>query len=167
MNLNCCFLVSEERSLFFKQYFLYSLLTAFIGFIGAGHCFDIALQSPHKIKAGPSVYTQTKYVLQIIIACFSIFLGVYLNFKYEVKHPSTLPMIVLNFIYFPIRKISHTLITKFHCHQSKINLNLSLNANYYETPKVKHIRYILIPLYVIQIENVIHKTKDLKSVSLQ
>lgn len=43
MNLSCCYLVSEERTLFYKQYFFYSILTAFLGFIAAGHCFDIAL----------------------------------------------------------------------------------------------------------------------------
>lgn len=43
MNLSCCYLVSEERTLFYKQYFFYSILTAILGFIAAGHCFDIAL----------------------------------------------------------------------------------------------------------------------------
>lgn len=57
MNLDCCYLVAEERTLQYKQFFFYAILTAFIGFIGAAHCFDIALQDPAKIRAGPSVYS--------------------------------------------------------------------------------------------------------------
>ncbi|CAD8178823.1 unnamed protein product [Paramecium octaurelia] len=91
MNLSCCYLVSEERTLFYKQYFFYSILTAFLGFIAAGHCFDIALQEPNVIKAGPSVYSQTQYIVQIVLALFSIILGIYLSIKYNQKVPIKMP----------------------------------------------------------------------------
>jgi hypothetical protein len=43
LNLDCCYLVAEKRSLNYKEFFLFSMMTAFVGWIAAGHCFDLAL----------------------------------------------------------------------------------------------------------------------------
>jgi hypothetical protein len=61
LNLNCCFLIKERRSLKYVEFFLITLLQSIIGFIAAAHCLDLALQNPLSIKAGPSTFSTAKF----------------------------------------------------------------------------------------------------------
>ena len=77
MNLNCCYLVAEKRSLNYKEFFLFSMMTAFVGWIAAGHCFDLALQNPNKIRAGPTIYTTPKFASQIIMSLLAAVIAIF------------------------------------------------------------------------------------------
>ncbi|CAD8129862.1 unnamed protein product [Paramecium sonneborni] len=97
MNLSC----------YLETIIFYSILTAFLGFIAAGHCFVIALQEPNVIKAGSSVYSQTQQIVQIVLALFSIILDIYFcikfNQKVHIKMPDLNPYDSINLEpkYFP------------------------------------------------------------------
>jgi hypothetical protein len=58
-------------------------MTSFIGWIAAGHCMDLALQNPNKIKAGPSIYSVSKYASQIIVSLLAVVIALFLAIQFQ------------------------------------------------------------------------------------
>lgn len=94
LNLDCCYLVSQRRSINFKEFFMLTIFTSLLGIIAAMHCMDLAGQQSSRIKAGPSIYTTTKFASQWIISISAILIAVFIALQFEPVIPETQKIIM-------------------------------------------------------------------------
>lgn len=68
----------------------YNQITYYLGFICAGHCLDLALQNPLKVKAGPSTFSAGKFAAQIGVAVLAIVVAGFFTLQYQPQIPDAL-----------------------------------------------------------------------------